>query len=144
MKRTLIVLIYIFTATYISIAQDDPDSIIDEFFKSVQQKEYLQAIQTLPLSSKLRNDTIFINTLAGKLQRLNQESGDYCGYELIEKKDISPSFLSYSYLIKYLHKPNYIRFVFYMPIDKWRVNNVSLNTQDRSASRRRNTGFKAE
>jgi hypothetical protein len=118
----------------IASAQNTPEEIAKEFFNLVGQKKYTEAIDKLPASAQLINDTAFNTKLKAKLNSLESRNGEYCGYELIEKDEVSPSYLVYTYFIKYTEQPHRIQFIFYKPKDRWQVIQVILNVQTRAVA----------
>jgi hypothetical protein len=72
-------------------------------------------------------------------------AGEYCGYELIEKEEVSPSYVVLTYFIKYYNAPQKIQFTFYKPKDSWQVIQINLNLQHTPAAvGNRKQGFRKQ
>lgn len=93
---------------------------------------YSQAVDYLVSSNpNLKNDSTIITRLAKNLEVAHMRNGVYCGYELIEKDQVSASYTTYVYFIKYINNPVRIQIDFYKPKERWQVNNVQLIRQGR-------------
>lgn len=131
--RTLAFFLIAFITLGFAKAQSSPEDYTRTFFDLVGQKKYAEAIEQMPVNKKLENDTSYTTKLLGKLEMVGEKAGEYCGYELIEKEEVSPSYMVLTYFIKYFNAPQKIQFTFYKPKDAWQVINVNLNVQGRSA-----------
>lgn len=114
-------------------AQNDPESIIKNFFDLAGAGKYEQALETMPSTQKFENDSSSSTRLLSRLKILGDNAGEYCGYEIIEKEEISPSYINYTCLMKFLNAPHQIQFTFYKPKDTWKVLNVNFTSQARRA-----------
>lgn len=117
-------------------SQSSPEIIADTFFSLIEKGNNLEAIKSLPKSSKIESDTSFHAKTVSKLNANEASYGKYCGYELIEKNEISESLITAEYLVKYLDAPRRVQFVFYKPLDKWQVNQIIINFRERTTSAR--------
>jgi hypothetical protein len=127
--------------TQFSFGQETPESIAESFFNYVQEGMYSKAVDYLVSSNpNLKNDSTIITRLAKNLEVAYTRNGAYCGYELIEKDQVSASYSSYVYFIKYLNNPVRIQIDFYKPREKWQVNNVQLIRQAREQEGRNTQG----
>ncbi len=130
--RNLALLSMLFIAlTNFTYAQNEPEDYIKSFFDLVAQGKYTEAIDKMPTNEKFDTDTSYTSRLLAKLELLAKKSGEYCGYELIEKEEVSPSYIVYTYFIKYLNAPEQIQFTFYKPKDAWQVNHIAVSAQAR-------------
>jgi len=110
-----------------SFGQETPESMVGTFFSSIAEGNFSQAIDyLLSTNQNLKNDSTLEATFTNNLKASHARNGVYCGYELIEKEQVSESFVNYSYFIKYMDNPVKINFTFYKPREKWQVNSVQL------------------
>jgi len=135
--KAITVLTILFLAANFSIAQNEPEDYVKSFFALVAQGKITEAIEKMPTNEKFDSDTSYAAKLHTRLETAAKNSGEYCGYELIEKEEVSPSYVVYTYFIKYLNAPQQIQFTFYKPKDSWQVNNINLTAQARQASAKR-------
>jgi hypothetical protein len=140
--KTTAFLFVLFISTGCVVAQNTPEDHIKNFFDLVGQNKYSLAIEELPASKLLKEDTAFNSKLETKLNMLGLKSGEYCGYELIEKEEVSASYMVLSYYIKYLYFPQKIQFTFYKPRESWQLTQVALNIQNRPAANTKKQGFR--
>jgi hypothetical protein len=117
-------------------SQSSPEIIADNFFSHLEAGNTSEAIKSLPVSSIIESDTSFHAKTVLTLNENEALFGKYCGYELIEKNEISESFITAEYLVKYTDAPRRVQFVFYKPLDKWQVNQVIINFRERPTSAR--------
>ena len=129
--RTTALFMILFVFFGMTSAQGTPEEISKSFFDLVGQKKYSEAVQSLPASKQLEADTALNTRLLVKLKGLGMKDGEYCGFELITKEEVSPSYVVLTYFIKYMDVPQRIQLTFYKPKDVWQVIQVSLNIQSR-------------
>lgn len=115
--------ILITTMTFFSLltfGQANPDEVMDAFFKeyAINPSKAVEDIySTNPWNSRVRDG---IESMKNEVNKYTIDYiGKYYGYELITKKQLSESFILYSYMIKYDRQP--LRFIFnlYKPNDQW-------------------------
>lgn len=84
---------------------------ITSFFDKIKLGEYVEALDKLLLSNPNIDiqDSATIN-LKAQFKDLNDQSGEYLGYQLLRKRVVENDLGAYSYLVKYEKK--YYRFVF--------------------------------
>ncbi len=128
-------------ATNFTFAQNEPEDYVATFFNLLGQGKISEAIHKIPTNNKFDSDTSYTSKLLTKLELLSKNSGEYCGYELIEKEEVSESYIVYTYFIKYMNVPQQIQFIFYKPKDAWQINHIALSGQARQAANRR-PGFR--
>jgi hypothetical protein len=115
------------TSTLFSICQSTPEEIVNSFFRFVQEEKYTEAINYLLSTNKnLENDSSLFNNLSNNLNNAPKRFGLYCGYDLIEKEETSPSYCTCAYFIKYEDNPIRVQFVFYKPREQWKVNSINI------------------
>jgi hypothetical protein len=136
--RNIAIVSVLLLAANLSIAQNEPEDYVKSFFDLVAQGKITEAIASMPANEKFENDTSYMAKLQTKLIELAKTSGEYCGYELIEKEEVSASYVIYSYFIKYLNAPQRIQFIFYKPKESWQINHIGLTNQPRPTQARRN------
>ena len=117
-KKIFIILIVLISKT--SYSQDLPDEMIKSFFTEYSKnpaKAVEKIYQTSTWTSRLKDGIEDMKNEVGKYTV--DYMGEYYGNELITKKQLSNTFVLYSYLLKYDRQP--IRFIFklYKPNDKW-------------------------
>jgi hypothetical protein len=140
-KITLFALLSLIVA-YAS-AQTEPEEYVKVFLSEVGKANFESALELMPLSDKMKEDTAYIHKLLTRLEKNADELGKYYGYELISKEEISPSLINYSYFIKYQSSPQRILFVFYKPAEKWQLNRISVTggTSQRTPNRQQRFRF---
>ncbi|MDN3672409.1 hypothetical protein QWY99_04980 [Flavobacterium branchiarum] len=118
MKNIFIVIAILISQ--LSYTQVQSDEMIKNFFIEYS-KNPAKAVENIYKSSiwtsRLKDG---IEDMKNEVQKYNIDyMGKYYGSELIVKKQLSNSFILYSYLVKYDRQP--IRFIFklYKPNDKW-------------------------
>ncbi|OCB71798.1 hypothetical protein [Flavobacterium crassostreae] len=117
-KKIFIIIIVLISKT--SYSQDLPDEMIKSFFTQYSKnpaKAVEKIYQTSIWTSRLKDGIEDMKNEVGKYTI--DYMGEYYGSELITKKQLSNTFVLYSYLLKYDRQP--IRFIFklYRPNDKW-------------------------
>ncbi len=139
--RNIALLFMFLLVTNVASGQNEPEDYVKSFFSLIAEGKFTEAIENLPTNEKFNSDTSYTFKLLKRLEITTKTTGDYCGYELIEKEEISPSYVVYTYFIKYTNEPVRIQFMFYKPKDTWQVNNVSIAGQARQTAARR-PGFR--
>ena len=137
--RFLAVLVFCLSLLF-SSAQTSIDEITTEFF-SLYSKSPQKAIDYAFSSNKWmmdrKKDTVesIKRKVAGDIELL----GKYYGYEKITSKSIGDSFVLVSFMVKYDRQPIRFTFVFYMPDNKWQLQNfkydVALDEELEEAAR---------
>ncbi len=137
--RFLAVLVFCLSLLF-SSAQTSIDEITTEFF-SLYSKSPHKAIDYAFSSNKWmmdrKKDAVesIKRKVAGDIELL----GKYYGYEKITSKSIGDSFVLVSFMVKYDRQPIRFTFVFYMPDNKWQLQNfkydVALDEELEEAAR---------
>lgn len=125
MRNIVILSMLSFTMAFAS-AQSTPEEYIKVFFGEVATGNYAKAMKAMPVNQKLESDTSFTATIVSKLEQGEETFGKYCGYELISTEEVSPSFITFIYFIKYEEAPQRIQFIFYKPKDTWQLNRIAI------------------
>ena len=110
--RNIALFLTLLLGTGILFAQETPEEYIKSFFDLVGQKKYSEAIEIMPGNKRLENDTSYLSKLENRLEMAGNRAGEYCGYELISKEELTPSYVTYNYFIKYLNVPQKTQFIF--------------------------------
>lgn len=113
---------FVFLISCKSIAQkpiDSPQTIADNFFKEYKHHGIDVAMDTLFSwgDSTIKNAIPSVRDTLKETIRI--VGNTYLGYEILTKKNITPSFCFYSYLVKYPSYPIRFVFIFYKSKDKW-------------------------
>ena len=138
MKKSLIVLLLIVFAL-LKVNAQEPQKIVELFFKVYQEKGYKPAIQYAIASNPwIQADTSIVAEWENNLQMISRNQGDYCGYELLETTKKGDSFIEYTCLIKYEKAPFEISIVLYKPKDAWQVNNITMPRKNQMNRRNQN------
>lgn len=128
MKKILLITVFAILCIN-SFAQNSPDAIIKTFFDAYAKnpsKAVEDIYATNPWTARIKDGIENMkNEVSGYT---NDFVGKYYGYELITKKQLSESFILYSYMVKYDRQP--IRFVFelYKPNDKWTLFSFKIDS----------------
>ncbi|MBN1950918.1 MAG: hypothetical protein JW801_06915 [Bacteroidales bacterium] len=137
MKKITLFIILGFLMTLAS-AQTTPEEYTKLFFDKIEKSDFEGAFQALPMGDLIADDSSSTTNLVKKLEDNAKQMGKYCGFELISTEETSPSFISYTYFIKYKNAPQRIVFVFYKPEDTWQVNRVNIAGGTNARSNRSN------
>ena len=119
-------------------AQTTPEEYIESFFNKIEKGDFEGAIQSVPIGELMEDDTSFTESLLTKLENNAEKMGKYCGFELINKEETTPSFITFTYFIKYKNAPQRIIFVFYKPEEAWQVNRINIAGGSAARSNNRN------
>ncbi|MFY0601404.1 MAG: hypothetical protein JXR03_17145 [Cyclobacteriaceae bacterium] len=109
--------------TFNSVAQDNGQSLIDDFFSDYENKGVEVAVDKLyktnPWTTRIQDA---INNVKTQLSRYNEELvGKYYGHEPIVTKQLGNSYVLHSYLVRFDRQPMRFTFQFYKPDDEWRL-----------------------
>ena len=85
-----------------SLAQDDPQKIIDQFFNLYKSKGVVEAVDYVFSTNKWMEDSKDeIENVKLKLDNTVKQLGDFYGYDLITKKTQSTNIAYYTFLVKH-------------------------------------------
>jgi hypothetical protein len=125
--KNLVVLLFIVINWQLQ-AQNSPEIIIDNFFetfKTQKEKAIRDLYDTNPWAKKAQPN---IDNLIKVVNGLTLEFiGQYYGYELLDKKNISNKFIIYTYIVYYDRQPLRFQFKFYKPGKKWKLHEFNMN-----------------
>ncbi len=142
MKKIYLLFVLAIVYQQHGFSQETPESISGNFFSYFEGENTSQAVDyIISVGPNLKADSSLYARLTRNLQTAHNNNGVYCGYELVEKEQVSASYCNCTYFIKYLKNPVKIRFVFYKPRDTWQVNSVNLirnNDEEGKNQERRN------
>jgi ABC-type transporter MlaC component len=127
MKRlTLIALLF---CSLNAFAQNDPQKMIDEFFKLYKEKSSDAALDYLFGTNKwISESKEQIENVKFKINSTVVKSmGDYFGFDLITKKTAGSKLTYYTYLLRNDRQPIRFNFLFYNPNGQWRLQNFSFD-----------------
>jgi hypothetical protein len=124
-KSLLIVLLF---CTFNSIAQSDPQKMIDEFFDLYKNKGTDSALDYLFGTNKwMDGSKDQIDGVKLKLNSTLKLLGEYQGYNLITKKSVADHLSLYTFMVRYDRQPLRFSILFYKPNDQWRLMNFSYD-----------------
>ena len=104
------------------------DSIPEKFFSVFGEKSSDAAIDWVYSTNKyIRNNIQGNLKVKTELKKIISLIGAYKGYELMEKKVISPSYVQLYYLAKFERQPLKFIFVLYKPADKWQLQKLRFD-----------------
>lgn len=124
MKLNHLVLSIIVLLSTLSLqAQENPEKIIQDFFKNYGDKGASEAVDKLyatnPWTTRIQDG---INNVKTQLERFDEELvGKYHGFEKLTSKKLGESYVLYSYLIKFDRQFIRLTFQFYKPQNEWRL-----------------------
>lgn len=128
-SRSLI-LLFIFSALFFAnvFGQEKPqeEDLTTQFFKTYK-------VDPIKAYSDLFSDTKYISksdleTTKIKMKDYLADLGDFLGFELITTKKAGESYVLKSFLIKYDRQPIRFTFILYKPVDKWKIQNFSYDS----------------
>ncbi len=109
--------------------QTSPEDLIKNFFNTYSKnsgKAIEDLYSTNPWSVRIKDG---IEGIKKEVNSYTPEYvGKYYGYELIAKKQLSESFVLYSYLVKYDRQPMRFIFKFYKPDAKWTLYSFKIDS----------------
>ncbi|WP_206610010.1 hypothetical protein [Maribellus luteus] len=123
MKKIALGIILVLISVLQNHAQELPDSIINDFFKTYEKEGASKALDDLyatnPWTSRIQDA---INNIKNQMERFDEELvGEYYGYEKIVSKKLGDSYVLESYFLKFDRQFLRLTFQFYRPKDKWRL-----------------------
>ena len=127
MTRTF--LIVVLTVLSLTSYGQTPDDLIKKFFNDYP-KNTNRAVDDLystnPWTTRIKDG---IDNIKKELNGYNEDFvGKYYGYELITKKQLSESFVLYSYMVRYDRQPMRFIFKMYKPNNKWSLYSFSVDS----------------
>jgi argonaute-like protein implicated in RNA metabolism and viral defense len=128
MKKVILISV-VMMVSLTAFSQSSPDELIKKFFDEYPKNSnkalddlYATNVWTLRIKDAIDN-------LKKEVSGYNIDMvGKYYGYEPIIKKQLSESFVLYSFLVKYDRQPMRFTFEFYKPNDKWTLFSFKIDT----------------
>lgn len=126
--KKLVIIVLLFCSLDL-LAQDEPQKIINEFFKLYKDKNSDVALDFLFGTNKWMNDSKDqIENVKFKINSTVVKSmGEYYGYELLTTKTVGEKLIFYTYSVKYDRQPIRFSFLLYNPNGQWRLQNFSFD-----------------
>lgn len=126
MKKLILIGLVLCSIT--SLAQDDPQKIIDRFFNLYTTKSPNDAIDYIFATNKWMADSKDqIENVKFKLNGTLKLLGDYAGHNLVAKKTVEEHLALYTYMVRYDRQPLRFSLLFYRPSSEWRLLNFSYD-----------------
>ena len=111
-----------------SLAQDDPQKIIDQFFNLYKSKSANEAVDYIFSTNRWLNDSKDqTESVKVKLNGVLKQLGNYNGYNLITKKTVGEHFSLYTFIVRYDRQPIRFSLIFYKPNSQWQLQNFSYD-----------------
>lgn len=111
-----------------SVAQDDPQKIIDKFFNLYTTKNANEAVDYIFSTNKWMDDSKDqIENVKFKLNGTLKLLGDYTGHSLITTKMVDEHLTLYTFMVRYDRQPLRFSLLFYKPSTEWRLLNFSYD-----------------
>ncbi len=128
MKKQLLFAL-LFTVSMTAFGQNSPEDIINQFFKEYSQntsKAIDDIYSTNPWTIRIKDA---IENLKKEVNGYTVDYvGKFYGYEPITVKQLSQSFVLYSYMARYDRQPIRFTFQFYKPNDKWTLFSFKIDS----------------
>ncbi|RKX19308.1 MAG: hypothetical protein DRP35_07925 [Candidatus Zixiibacteriota bacterium] len=127
MKQTIF-LLSLFLLSIAGFSQTDCDSIPEKFFQIFEQKGSDAAIDYIYSTNKFIQANIQASLkVKTELKKIALLVGQYHGHELINKKNISKSYVQLYYLAKFDRQPLKFIFVLYKPDKIWQLQKLKFD-----------------
>ena len=129
LTKAILFFVVVFLLNNIStVAQtkSEEETLTTEFFKTFKT-DPVKAYDNLFADNKWISKSD-LETTKIKLKDYFAILGDFYGYEPITIKKAGESYILKSYLVKYDRQPIRITFILYKPVDKWKIQNFSYDT----------------
>lgn len=109
---------------------DDYKQVIEKFFTTYQTKGPDIAIADVYATNTYMaiNDEQ-LTSIKLKLMSAVEVLGKYCGYEEVRTIKIGNSFVTNTYMVKYLRQPLYFTFRMYKAEDTWQIQGIRFDDQ---------------
>lgn len=129
MKKIFYILIFL-TDYFISKSQtiSTPETIADSFFYYFKNKNIEAAIKYVFSTNKyLVQFPEVVNTLKSKFDKALPILGNFNGYQLYLKKEVTTNFVQLGYLMNFDRQPIKIVFLLYKPQNKWQIQDMRFD-----------------
>lgn len=120
--------LYLFTLTLLLLsnlvqAQNQPDDLVKKFFGTYQKSPDIALDELFKTNQWMLNNSDGLKNLENQLNNTLQLVGDYKGFEKISEIKKGQSIIELTYFVKYERQPLRFVFLYYKPMDQWRINN---------------------
>jgi hypothetical protein len=129
LKRIILFFLFVvFLNNLTSLAQtkSEEEALTTQFFKTFKS-DPVKAYDNLFGDNKWISKSD-LETTKIKLRDYFADLGEFYGYEEITLKKAGESYILKSFLVKYDRQPVRITFILYKPVDKWKIQNFSYDT----------------
>lgn len=130
MKKNISILILLFNYFFSGQSQtiSTPESIADSFFYYFKNKNIETAIKYIFSTNKyLVQFPEVVNTLKSKFDKALPILGNFNGYQLYLKKEVTSNFVQLGYLMNFDRQPIKIIFLLYKPQNKWQIQDMRFD-----------------
>ncbi|MCK9611721.1 MAG: hypothetical protein PHR81_12615 [Bacteroidales bacterium] len=111
-----------------AISQENPEIITERFFEIYQEQSTDDAVDYVFATNKwLNSDRTVQENIKIQLKKGIAMIGQFYGYELIEKKVLSESYVMLNYMLKYDRQPIKFTFILYKPNTIWQIQNLKFD-----------------
>jgi hypothetical protein len=126
MKSTISILILL--SSFTTVAQNDPQKIIDEFFTLYKNKSADAALDYIFGTNKwMENSKDQIDGVKLKLNSSLKLLGEYYGHNLITKKSIGDHLSLYTFMVRYDRQALRFSILMYKANENWKMMNFSYD-----------------
>ena len=126
MIKKILLIICLYSSS--SVIAQEPQEIVDAFFKTYSINDPLKALEDLYRHSPwLKEKNEGVENLKIKFTTIQEHVGTFEGYELLSSKNIKNTFVMMTYLIKFNGMPLTFTFQFYKPNKEWIVYSFSYD-----------------
>jgi len=123
-----IILFAMVLLSFSAFAQNEPQKIIDEFFKLYKEKGPSTSVDYIFSTNKWMSESKDqIENVKFKLNSTVKLVGDFAGYSLITKKSIGDHLALYTFMVRYDRQPLRFSMLFYKPTNDWKLYNFSFD-----------------
>lgn len=130
MKYIVILLFLLLTSCEQKKATNlDSEKLIESFFDTYKDKGVEMALNKIfETNVYLMMHSRSIEDVRNKLVSYTDSIGNYCGYEIVARRNIGESLVHYSCLANYEVQPIRFLFTLYKPQNKWILFNFQFST----------------
>ena len=107
----------------------EPEKLVNQFFDEYRRKGPRTSLQQL-LSANKYIDATVVDSVAIRAERMTKRLGDYLGYEKVSEVTYGPSMTYFVYVVKYSRIPIRFDFLYYKPVEDWKLQNFSFDAPD--------------
>ncbi|MBI5916723.1 MAG: hypothetical protein HY842_15200 [Bacteroidetes bacterium] len=121
--------LFLFTTGMASaFAQTTPDEMVAKFFTDFKIDKGNAVKNIYQTNTWMSKASDAISNMVGEVEKLTPDYvGEYYGYSLICKKQLSDCFVLQSYIVRYDRQPLRFTFEFYKPDEEWQLYSSSFD-----------------